>query len=71
MESQRAADEKLLALLGVKYIADLMVEVKKKKLGLHISSSEKAESERYSKVTFFTHLHYFLVVSLNGLFSFL
>jgi len=49
LETQRTADEELLRFLGVRHICDFMVEGKKKKLGLQITSSEKVESDRYGK----------------------
>lgn len=45
----RTQDINLLKCLGVKYICDLMVEKKKVKFGLNITSSEKADKEcRYN-----------------------
>lgn len=45
----RSQDIKLLKGLGVKYICDLMVEKKKVKFGMNITSSEKADKEgRYN-----------------------
>ena len=45
----RAQDINLLHQLGVRYICDLMVEKKKVKFGVYITSSEKADKEgRYS-----------------------
>jgi len=45
----RAQDINLLKTLGVQYICDLMVEKKKVKFGVYITSSEKADKEgRYS-----------------------
>jgi len=49
MEQQRSMDIDLLRVLGVSFIADLMVENRKKKYGLHVCSSEKIDSHgRYS-----------------------
>ena len=43
IQSQRAADMRLLQTLGVRTICDLMVENRKKKYGVHVCSSEKVE----------------------------
>ena len=45
MESQRTSDIHLLHRLNVRYICDLMVEQRKVKYGLTVSSSEKADSQ--------------------------
>lgn len=46
----RSQDIKLLKFLSVTHICDLMLENKKVKFGLHVSSSEKADKEnRYSE----------------------
>lgn len=49
MELHRNADVSLLSCLKVKYICDLMVENQKKKMGLSLTSSEKVESQLYSR----------------------
>lgn len=49
MQGHRCADENLLAVLGTRYICDLMVEKKKKKLGVYLTSSEKVEMARYGR----------------------
>ena len=43
--SARQADEALLSRLSTRYIFDLMVEQKKRKMGLTLTSSEKSESQ--------------------------
>jgi myotubularin-related protein 14 len=53
MEKQRMADIQLLKRLHVKYIFDLMMENRKVKFGLTVSSSEKADSlGRYTTAGF-------------------
>lgn len=46
MDRVRAADIKLLQMLSVTHICDLMLENKKVKFGLNVSSSEKIDKER-------------------------
>ena len=48
LEGQRAHDIQLLLHTGTSYVADLMVEHRKKKLGVALTSSEKNEQWRYS-----------------------
>jgi hypothetical protein len=53
MQKQRTADIELLKQLKVKYICDLMVENRKVKYGLTVTSSEKADSlNRYARAGF-------------------
>lgn len=49
VNSQRCADKALLTALGTRYVCDLMVEKKKKKYGLLLTSSEKVEPEAYAQ----------------------
>eukprot|EP01135_Chromosphaera_perkinsii_P003660 Nk52_evm39s250 gene=Nk52_evmTU39s250 len=55
MDKNRNSDIQLLEVLNVKYICDLMVEKKKVKFGLTVSSSEKVDShQRYRNFSILT-----------------